>query len=90
MEEKIRYKEKLFDKKWIEKRKEILARDQNSCKICGKKDVKLIVHHKQYHFIKKLQKHADPWDYDNRYLVTLCENCHTRGHGKYDVPIKYI
>ncbi len=90
MDYKVRYGEKLFDPRWISKRKAILRRDGNSCVICRKSNVKLQVHHKQYHFIKRLQKHVDPWDYDDRYLITLCESCHNRGHSKYQVPVKLI
>lgn len=90
MEMKVYYGEKLFDRKWIEKKREIMTRDQNKCVICGKSEGKLQVHHRQYHFIRRLQKHVDPWDYNDRLLITLCESCHSRGHNKYKVPIKYI
>lgn len=87
---KVQYAEKLFDPRWAQKRKEILKRDQYCCVICKVKSNKLQVHHKQYHFIKRLQKHVDPWDYAPKYLISLCESCHQRGHYHYDVPIKYI
>jgi 5-methylcytosine-specific restriction endonuclease McrA len=83
------YREKLFDKKWLIKRNAILRRDNNSCIICGKQD-DLVVHHKQYHFVKNIAEFCDPWDYDDKYLVTLCESCHRRGHNKFNVPIKFI
>lgn len=84
------YGQKLFDPRWIEKRKKILNRDNNSCQICSNSSVKLHIHHKQYHFIKRLDRHVDPWEYDDRLLITLCESCHSKGHKKYEVPIKYI
>ncbi|GAA4511689.1 hypothetical protein GCM10023173_04730 [Sphingobacterium thermophilum] len=87
---KVYYGEKLFDRRWIEKRKAILERDGNKCVICERSDVKLIVHHRQYHFNKRLQKHVDPWDYTDDLLITLCESCHSRGHRLYEVPVKYI
>ncbi|MCH8555976.1 MAG: hypothetical protein LAT76_12520, partial [Schleiferiaceae bacterium] len=87
---KVYYGEKLFDDKWKQKRDEILSRDGKKCVICGKSEGKLHVHHKQYHFIKRLQRHVDPWDYDDKYLITLCESCHSRGHSKFKVPVKYI
>ena len=31
-----------------------------------------------------------PWDYDDKYLITLCKDCHNRGHAKYVVPKKFI
>lgn len=90
MIEKVNYGEKLFDPRWKNKRKLIMDRDNNRCKICQKSEGRLHVHHKQYHFIKRLQIHVDPWNYDNHLLVTICESCHNRGHYKYKVPIKYI
>jgi 5-methylcytosine-specific restriction endonuclease McrA len=87
---KVTYREKLFDPRWLEKKKHILARDNNKCVICGKSEGKLCVHHKQYHFIKRLETHVEPWDYEGKYLITLCESCHNRGHYRYQVPVKYI
>jgi 5-methylcytosine-specific restriction endonuclease McrA len=87
---KVTYGEKLFDPRWLEKKKRILARDNNRCVICGKSNGKLCIHHKQYHFIKRLETHVEPWNYEDKYLVTLCESCHNRGHYRYQVPIKYI
>jgi 5-methylcytosine-specific restriction endonuclease McrA len=84
------YREKLFDPQWIKKKKKILARDNNKCVICGKSETGLIVHHRQYHYIRRLQKHVDPWDYNDNLLITLCENCHNRGHYRFKVPIKYL
>jgi 5-methylcytosine-specific restriction endonuclease McrA len=90
MIDKINYGEKLFDPRWKIKRKQILNRDANKCVICKKDEGHMHVHHKQYHFIKRLQIHVDPWDYEDRLMVTLCESCHSRGHYRYKVPIKYI
>lgn len=36
----------------------------------------LHVHHKKYIFGR------EPWEYDDDNFLTLCENCHNRGHGK--------
>ncbi|RYD80508.1 MAG: HNH endonuclease [Sphingobacteriales bacterium] len=80
----------LFDPRWKVKRKQILERDNYKCRICGNSEGHLSVHHKQYHFIKRLQKHLDPWDYVDKLMITVCESCHNRGHHKYKVPIKYI
>lgn len=90
MEEKVFYGSKLFDPRWKEKRKIILERDGYKCTICGTSEGKLQVHHKQYHFIRRLQRHVDPWDYEEKLMVTLCESCHNRGHNKFKVPIKYL
>ncbi len=83
------YRELLFDKRWLIKRAEIIKRDNYKCKICGSTD-RLIVHHKQYHFNIQKNKKSDPWDYDDKYLVTLCESCHSRGHYKFNIPMKNI
>ncbi|MDR2408167.1 MAG: HNH endonuclease [Bacteroidales bacterium] len=83
------YKEKLFDRRWQTKREAIINRDGGRCVICGKSE-NLVVHHRQYHFVEKLQAFSDPWDYDDKYLITLCQSCHNRGHDKFEVPIKYV
>ena len=83
------YRELLFDKRWMEKRAEIIKRDNFRCANCGSEN-HLVVHHKQYHFIDKENRKCDPWEYENRYLVTLCESCHRRGHSKFEIPTKHI
>lgn len=75
----------LFDVRWKSKRAKILERDQYKCVICGSTE-NLTVHHKQYHVDKQGRKHV-PWDYDDKYLVTLCSVCHKNGHAKYKVPV---
>jgi len=79
----------LFDKRWKEKRVEILTRDNNQCLICQSEE-KLQVHHRQYQYIKMLKKFKAPWDYESHLLITLCEGCHSRGHSKYKIPNVYI
>lgn len=83
------YKEKLFDKRWLEKRARIIQRDGYRCAICGSED-RIVVHHKQYHYNRRKNEKCDPWDYDDKYLITLCESCHSRGHYKFDIPMKYV
>lgn len=79
----------LFDPRWKAKRKEILERDQNQCVNCkGKKN--LHIHHRQYHFSRTLNVFKNPWEYDNRLMITLCEDCHQKGHRLYKVPVKYV
>lgn len=75
----------LFREEWKNKRDEIIKRD-GSCKICNS-ITDLQVHHRQYHFLLKEKKFKLPWEYSNKLLITLCENCHRRGHNKYKVPI---
>src|SRR5690606_22999315 len=79
----------LLDIRWKNKRKEILSRDGGKCVICRSTD-KLQVHHRQYHFVQRLNRFKDPWEYDNNLMITLCQSCHSRGHYKYTVPTKYL
>lgn len=79
----------LFAKEWIEKRKEILERDNHKCRVCGKTE-ELQVHHRQYHFSLTLRKFRKPWEYANSLMVTLCKKCHQKGHNKFEVPVKYL
>lgn len=90
MAEKVFYGAKLFDPRWLSKRQEILKRDGHKCYICGNSKGPLQIHHRQYHYNKRLNRHVDPWEYNHIYLITLCESCHNRGHQKFKVPIKYI
>ncbi|MFH2058397.1 MAG: HNH endonuclease [Pseudomonadota bacterium] len=64
------YQEKLKDPRWQKKRLEILERDGWSCQRCGDDESMLVVHHRRY-FPGK-----EPWEYENKILITLCENCH--------------
>jgi len=83
------YGASLFDIRWKQKRNIILDRDNNKCVIC--QDVHVLqVHHRQYHFINRLNKFKEPWDYPNELLITLCAACHKRGHRKYKIPTKYF
>jgi hypothetical protein len=65
------YKEKLKDPRWQKKRLEIFQRDEFKCKKCKDSTTTLCVHHLKYF------KNKEPWDYDNKYLETLCIECHT-------------
>lgn len=62
------YQKKLLDPRWQKKRLEILERDNWCCQSCGDKEETLHVHHKKYN--------GDPWDIENKYLVTFCATCH--------------
>ena len=67
---KKNYSDLLKSPKWQKKRLEIMKRDKFTCKLCGDTETQLHVHHKKY------ISGNDPWDYDNKLLVTLCEDCH--------------
>ena len=64
------YIEKLKSPEWQKKRLEIFNRDEFTCKMCNSKDKQLHLHHKVYIFDN------DPWDYEEQYYTTLCEDCH--------------
>lgn len=59
-----------LDPRWQRKRLEILSRDGWTCSSCGATDRTLHVHHGYY------EAGAEPWDYPDDSLHTLCEACH--------------
>ena len=77
IEEHIRKKYGIYKtSKWRAKRKEILERDDNTCKKCGSKE-KLHIHHiySQWYY--------PDYAFENEYLITLCESCHHQYHANY-------
>ena len=56
--------------KWQAKRLSVLERDKFTCQQCRSAEKTLHVHHKIY------RKSANPWDYADSDLITLCEDCH--------------
>ena len=80
------YQKLLATPQWQEKRKKILQRDGHRCRNCGSGNL-LQAHHRQYHFLNALAQFKDPWDYNDKYLVTLCRECHQKGHQKFNIPV---
>ena len=70
----------------MEKRSKILQRDGHRCQNCGSEKF-LQAHHRQYHFLSNLGQFKAPWDYNDKYLVTLCRDCHQRGHQNFNIPV---
>lgn len=70
----MKYADKLKDPRWQKVRLEIMSRDEWACVACKRKDRTLNVHHTYY----KMGK--EPWEYDEKSLVTLCEECHSFEH----------
>ena len=64
------YSDKLKSPKWQKKRLEILQRDDFTCQLCKSTEKTLHVHHNEY------EGYKDPWDYDNKKLITYCDSCH--------------
>lgn len=65
------YSEKLNDPHWQKKRLEIFERDDWKCQACKDSETTLHVHHIVY------QNNKEPWDIDNEFLITYCEDCHS-------------
>ncbi|MBP6872889.1 MAG: HNH endonuclease [Bacteroidales bacterium] len=80
------YEELLQRPEWQSRRGQIMKRDLMRCRICGS-PVLLQVHHRQYHRVGGNGEFRKPWDYQDRYLITLCESCHKRGHQQYRIPV---
>ncbi len=74
------YAEKLKDPRWQKKRLEIFQRDNWQCQSTGVKNETLAVHHLRYF------KDLNPWDYHEKYLLTLSEDEHKRLHKKRRIP----
>lgn len=81
----MNYNELLQQPQWLLKRQEILKRDFHRCRNCGSKE-SLQVHHRQYH-LKSDGTKVLPWNYESRYLITLCETCHKNGHREFNIPV---
>lgn len=86
MQHEISYVEMLLTERWKRKREEILDRDSRKCRNCGNAHG-LEVHHRQYHIDTKTGFKKEPWEYDNKYLITLCRQCHEAGHQQYTIPV---
>ncbi len=67
-------KDQYKDPKWQKKRLEILERDDWTCVSCNESSKTLHVHHIFY------IKNAKIWDYPDKLLFTLCEDCHKIEH----------
>lgn len=72
----MKYSEKLKDPRWQKKRLEIFERDGWACVNCYDARSPLHIHHKHY------SPGADPWEYSNDILKTLCDFCHAVEHSK--------
>lgn len=80
MKDEKTYSEKLKDPRWQKKRLEIMQRDEWKCQGCLNDERMLNVHHLKY--ISGLE----PWEYEDKYYMTLCDNCHQAAH--FDIEIR--
>lgn len=81
------YGELLLRPEWKQRRIAILERDGYTCQFCGCTDRSILhVHHRQYHYIDRLDVFRMPWEYPDQCLITICKNCHNKGHYQYRVP----
>ena len=74
------YSMKLKDPRWQKRRLEVFNRDDWTCQECGSKTKTLNVHHKSYIY------GLEPWEYEDDYLVTVCEVCHSMLSLKDELP----
>jgi 5-methylcytosine-specific restriction endonuclease McrA len=81
----MEYLKILEDIRWKSKSLQIKSRDKFKCLNCGNTK-HLNVHHRQYHYITKISRYKNPWDYPEDILITLCRECHLIGHKKYKIP----
>lgn len=66
------YSEKLKDPRWQRKRLEVMQTAGFSCQCCGESKKTLNVHHAYY------ERDFEPWEYPNKSLWCVCEECHTK------------
>ena len=75
----MNYREQYKDPRWQKKRLEVLDGDGFACRNCGDSTSPLHVHHIFYISGRSV------WEYDERSLMTLCEDCHKSAHEKQDL-----
>jgi hypothetical protein len=81
---KSEYSQKLLDPRWQKKRLEVLQRDDWTCQGCGDKNETLHVHHRCY------VPDKEPWDIEDRLLVTMCAACHEQEKGRMATAIRNL
>ena len=80
----MNYSEKLKDPRWQKKRLEKFEANGWECEICSNSKETLHLHHKEY-------RKCEPWEYDYKELMCVCEWCHGRLHEGFNIEqIKYL
>ncbi len=78
------YGQRLLDPRWQKLRLKVFERDNYTCINCGDADSPLHCHHLRYF------RNAEPWDYHEVMLVTLCDPCHEAVHGGKLLPEEWL
>ena len=73
------YIELLKSPQWQKRRLEMLERAGWKCEECSASEKQLHVHHLLY------EKGRKPWEYGDKLLRVLCEDCHSEWHGRKEV-----
>lgn len=79
--ESISFKDQYVHPNWQKFRLAVFKRDKYQCVNCGERNKTLHAHHLKYVHGKFI------WDVPTWYVVTLCEDCHSKEHGR-DLRIK--
>lgn len=76
-------REWFHEPKWLELREKIFKRDNRRCQICGASHTEnpLEVHHLVY-INDKGYGQREKWDYDERFLMSMCRYCHQKEYLK--------
>lgn len=82
------YSDLLHTAEWRNKRERILKRDNYRCVYCGRRHVKLHVHHKYYSAYPNGIL-VYPWNYPDDAFITLCAYCHQRVHVRKKIKVYY-
>jgi len=82
MSKRALYSKLLNSPQWKKKRAIILKRDKYRCTVCDSNE-NLRVHHTYYY-----QNITKPWQYPDKSLLTLCEDCHIKYHMTCEVEIR--
>lgn len=64
---------------WEEVKRKVRIRDGHRCQMCGK-DYNLEIHHEKY-YVNGVSIVGNELEYLDC-LITLCEDCHQKKHGK--------
>jgi 5-methylcytosine-specific restriction endonuclease McrA len=79
------YNKLLRHPEWFARRREILQRDDHTCRCCGASE-HLHVHHRAYLYHATTGQPVLPWAYPDHLLIVLCDSCHAAGHQIHKIP----